>query len=111
MNKIETMYRAYLEAAEFTDNGPDDNQGENAELSPLFKSQAYFACRNFLEAVKDCDADNYDQMGHDLWLTRNGHGAGFWDRPKIYGEANATLFTRLSTAMGEHDAEFIGGEE
>lgn len=20
------------------------------------------------------------QMGHDCWLTRNGHGAGFWDR-------------------------------
>jgi len=20
------------------------------------------------------------QIGHDLWLTRNGHGAGFWDR-------------------------------
>lgn len=20
------------------------------------------------------------QLGHDLWLTRNGHGAGFWDR-------------------------------
>jgi hypothetical protein len=19
-------------------------------------------------------------VGHDLWLTRNGHGAGFWDR-------------------------------
>lgn len=21
-----------------------------------------------------------DQMGHDFWLTRNRHGAGFWDR-------------------------------
>jgi hypothetical protein len=20
------------------------------------------------------------QFGHDFWLTRNGHGAGFWDR-------------------------------
>lgn len=20
------------------------------------------------------------QVGHDFWLTRNGHGAGFWDR-------------------------------
>jgi hypothetical protein len=20
------------------------------------------------------------QAGHDFWLTRNGHGAGFWDR-------------------------------
>lgn len=21
-----------------------------------------------------------DRVGHDFWLTRNGHGAGFWDR-------------------------------
>lgn len=21
-----------------------------------------------------------EQSGHDFWLTRNGHGAGFWDR-------------------------------
>jgi len=21
-----------------------------------------------------------EQCGHDFWLTRNGHGAGFWDR-------------------------------
>lgn len=21
-----------------------------------------------------------EQAGHDFWLTRNGHGAGFWDR-------------------------------
>jgi len=21
-----------------------------------------------------------DKVGHDLWLTRNGHGTGFWDR-------------------------------
>ena len=21
-----------------------------------------------------------DHAGHDFWLTRNGHGAGFWDR-------------------------------
>lgn len=41
-----------------------------------------------------------DRVGHDFWLTRNGHGAGFWDRGlgelgdwltqqcKLYGEAS-----------------------
>jgi len=24
--------------------------------------------------------DGYERLGHDFWLTRNGHGAGFWDR-------------------------------
>lgn len=23
---------------------------------------------------------SWSQIGHDLWLTRNGHGTGFWDR-------------------------------
>jgi hypothetical protein len=63
------------------------------------------------EMVRDCKAfqrDNADdlagldesQCGHDFWLTRNGHGAGFWDRglgergerlskaSKVYGSAD-----------------------
>lgn len=27
-----------------------------------------------------CDTQPWDYAGHDFWLTRNGHGAGFWDR-------------------------------
>lgn len=47
------------------------------------------------------------QMGHDLWLTRNGHSSGFWDRPEVYGTADAEFFTRLCEAMGEHDSDFL----
>lgn len=44
-----------------------------------------------------------EQAGHDFWLTRNGHGAGFWDQglgrigdalskfARIYGEAHLYL--------------------
>lgn len=43
---------------------------------------------------------SFAQAGHDFWLTRNGHGAGFWDRglgsvgdrlavaARFYGEEN-----------------------
>lgn len=35
--------------------------------------------------LSDCDAE---QVGHDFWLTRNRHGAGFWDRDaNTYGTA------------------------
>jgi len=27
-----------------------------------------------------------EQIGHDLYLTVLGHGAGFWDRPEIYND-------------------------
>lgn len=48
-------------------------------------------------------ADHAGSFGHDFWLTRNGHGAGFWDRgygelgdflatwAKTFGEANLTV--------------------
>ena len=42
-------------------------------------------CRDF-QAANAADLEEYCQhrsvahAGHDFWLTRNGHGAGFWDR-------------------------------
>lgn len=45
------------------------------------KIHAYYDIKKFLEyagdAVKDIDASS---LGHDIWLTRNHHGAGFFDR-------------------------------
>ena len=38
-----------------------------------------------------------EQLGHDFWLTRNRHGAGFWDRG--LGEVGDKL-TRLSHGFG-----------
>ena len=46
------------------------------------------------------------QLGHDLWLTRNGHGAGFWDRG--YGPDGDRL-TELCKPMGSDDA-YIGDD-
>lgn len=38
-------------------------------------------CAAFIEAnAEDLDQMAPEQVGHDFWLTRNGHGAGFWDR-------------------------------
>ena len=60
-------------------------------------------CNNFVrengEKLSGASLD-YGQHGHDFWLTRNRHGAGFWDRgygvvgkelsdaAKAYGEVN-----------------------
>ena len=114
MTPCEIMAQAYLEAVDFTETGDTGQPAGGTELTPLFKAQVWIACRNFLEAssglTSKTDA-NLKQLGHDLWLTRNGHGTGFWDRPEIYGEANADLFSRLARAMGEHDADFIQGDQ
>ena len=41
-------------------------------------------CEKFIGLVPtkfliDLDDDEITQIAHDFWLTRNGHGAGFWD--------------------------------
>ena len=113
MSKIQPMVEAYIEAIYFTETGDGDQPPTDAKLTPLTNCQAYSDCRNFLWAMGGQDpVDGFDdldpkQLGHDLWLTRNGHGTGFWARPEVYGEANALLFTRLARAVGEHDADFL----
>lgn len=52
------------------------------------------ANRELLEASGQSD----EQIGHDFWLTRNGHGAGFWDRG--LGEVGEKL-TAACKAFGE----------
>jgi hypothetical protein len=55
--------------------------------------------------------ENLDQAGHDLWLTRCGHGTGFWDRGNLYvmqdnGCDYADLLSERASAMGESYPEF-----
>lgn len=56
-------------------------------------------CKKFLaEAGGLLDATDKELMeraGYDFWLTRCGHGAGFWDREEIYGEREAEMLTDL----------------
>ncbi len=48
-----------------------------------------------------------ERAGHDFWLTRNGHGAGFWDRglPHELGRA----LTDASKAYGSSDL-YVGDD-
>jgi hypothetical protein len=42
------------------------------------------------------------QIGHDFWLTRNGHGAGFWDRFSAgIGASFGRHLTEKAKAYGE----------
>lgn len=116
MDKVTSMTQAYIEAIYYTETGDDGQPGGNAQLTDLCKAQAWSACRSFINAIQGVTGegpvngfDDLDpsQLGHDLWLTRNGHGTGFWDRdPSVYSSTNATLFCRLAAAMGEHNADF-----
>jgi len=105
------MTAAYIEAIYFTETGDVGQPDSDAELSAQTCHEAWAACHRLRLACAGhdgIDLSQFDaaQIGHDLWLTRNGHGAGFWDRPKIYGADNARVLALMARAMGEHNAEF-----
>ena len=43
--------------------------------------------------------ETYKHAGYDFVLMCEGHGAGFWDRPKIYGQDNADAMTATCDAI------------
>lgn len=112
---LDRMVDAYLEAADWTDTEMvvETLREEGVTVPDVVGwhddaiHAAEEACRDFLElsaegVVQACLEDggwSPEQAGHDLWLTRNGHGAGFWDRGREHGD-------RLSSwahSMGSSD--------
>ena len=102
------MYVSYLGTADWTDA---DKNFPDVDLTPEFKAQAKIDCRHFIQQVYEIPAsENFDwgQVGQDFWLTRNGHGAGFRDRPEMYdGRPNAERLDKIARAFGVHYAEFL----
>jgi len=58
------------------------------------------------EAIKASGMSD-EQLGHDLWLTRNHHGAGFWDRG--YDEEIGKKLTDAAQELGGTDL-YIGDD-
>lgn len=60
---------------------PLDRNYDESDIAPDCLTKLRRDCESFWgsnsEAMSELDAA---QCGHDFWLTRNGHGAGFWDR-------------------------------
>ncbi len=54
--------------------------------------------RDLLRQAYKREGYSEEQAGHDFWLTRNGHGTGFWDRAPL---AFAGLGERLSEKARE----------
>lgn len=83
---LETVLAAYLEAAAFTDFGPDGEIPSDLEFSPDALESARADCESFLQSNAALSLEyvqagrTWDSFGHDIWFTRNRHGVGFWDR-------------------------------
>ena len=66
-----------------------------------FADALYFLSENYglLDGLSELPAD-WEQHGHDFLLTRNHHGAGFWDRG--YPNDMADTLTENAQVYGEH---------
>lgn len=94
---------AYIECALWS-SGDDEHESFDVfdfdDLAPEALEQAILGCQQFASTYADEIATRSDSAaGHDLWLTRNGHGAGFWDGD--WPEPAATILDRAAKALGE----------
>jgi hypothetical protein len=101
-----TILTAYLTCALWSSTGDDDepldqtNGIEDIDLYTRLKME-----RDVQQAVTLADAfvPNWrsywddEQFGHDFWLTRNGHGAGFWDRAPTRNPEHDAIGEALTT--------------
>lgn len=101
------FFEGYCEAAAFTSLGDLDQPPHGSILARDSLEDAAVECAAFQLAAAPLLARAYQrdgysaaQAGHDFWLTRNGHGAGFWDRKPLDGELGEAL-TRLAKDAGE----------
>lgn len=80
------------------------------DLAPELKEQVVSDIRQFLDLCKGRHGDllrdlDDETIGHNLWLTRNGHGEGFWSRG--FGSTGDVL-TELAHSLGEQCWEVSG---
>jgi hypothetical protein len=73
------------------------------DLAPEAVASMIEDCETFRNDAKIVAAidGRQSRAGHDFWLTRNGHGAGFWDGD--WPEAEGDMLTMQSKKFGEVD--------
>ena len=91
MTNLQEFTAACIEALYFADTGDDESQPDSdAPLAEETRLDLEADCRSFWRRygcfvnVAECTRGDgryskASQAGHDFWLTRQGHGAGFWD--------------------------------
>lgn len=95
--QLDEFTRAYIEAALWSTNDESDERGGEPldanysandiapETMELIKEDCADFQKRFGHLIEDDDPSGEEEWGrwslagHDFWLTREGHGAGFWD--------------------------------
>lgn len=128
--KINEIFKGYIECALWTDEERlnDEYYEEFVQLKDEFKNKmfnsfvsddidvdskidAYNDIKTFIknagdEAVNEAIEENgLFQLGMDIWLTRNGHGSGFFD----HNYDNEDILEQTAKELGSSDI-YIGDD-
>ncbi len=112
---MDDFTRAFIEAMLWASTADDDGNSyeylnyDADDLAPASLQQIIDECRAFQmeHAELLSRAGSAAQNGHDFLLTRDGHGAGFWDRG--YGAVGDQL-TEACKPYGEVNL-YVGDDE
>jgi hypothetical protein len=109
------LWSSHDESREDGGDPMDDNYGPG-DIHPDTLAKMREECRAFMEsdAWREAYVGDFwtlEQGGHDFWLTRNGHGAGFWDRYSggHEGEAHGKALSALAETFGGVDL-YVGDD-
>jgi len=100
------------------------DSNENTEFKKKAITAATNDCLEFIKQVKNrfgdkkavelltIAANDFTYFApHDFYLTRNGHGAGFWDKENVYGIKESAILTKIAQKQGESNAYHSKGKK
>lgn len=117
IDDLDKFTRAYIECALWTstthdqedDDFGDTPMDDNHDITDIAEScltAMIDDCAKFQADNMPMIVDDLPRAGHDFWLTRNHHGAGFWDGD---WEEFGDLLTERSHAYRECDL-YVGDD-
>jgi hypothetical protein len=105
-SNIENIIRQYLLTALWTADDESDRNSFQDKSVYDFSNEAKKQAKEEIEWFIDITGDaiirsniSDGSIGHYLWLTRNGHGSGFWDNN--YRKEDEDELCYLSEILGE----------
>lgn len=119
-DKLDSFTKQYIGTALWAENDestpeggePFDKNYDHTDISDETLIEMVEDCRTFQEQNRaDLDeaaslykvtdgTDGYSYAGHDFWLTRCGHGTGFWDRNELDENGLGERLTKACKMFG-----------
>ena len=101
--------QGYTQGAQWAEVDEEGNALDHLTLAEETQAVLEAEARDFLTAnapdltaAAQCDGYDMTRAGHDFWLTRCGHGCGYWDRDELPGDLSERLTEAAKLTGGRY---------